>query len=140
MSNLRLLYKSIAFSLNEICSLIISGQVLFQKKIFLISCFFIVTFCMLLFGILMYIIDNSEPESNTRNILGNFYSNLIFNLKKKILHILRWILACFYYINYIRLRRYLSSICKLIIIIKLFIIFFFFNLSLKLVLLLVYVL
>jgi hypothetical protein len=28
---------------------------------------------MLFFGILLYIIENSEPESNTRNILGKFF-------------------------------------------------------------------
>ncbi|CAF0866540.1 unnamed protein product [Rotaria sordida] len=56
MLRLRLLYKTIAICLNEICALIIS-----------------VIFCMLLFGTLIYIIDNSEPESNTRNILDGFW-------------------------------------------------------------------
>jgi len=79
MSNLRLLYKSIVICLNEICSLIISGtNFILKRKI--TFCFVIVTFCMLLFGILIYIIDNSESESNIRNILGNFYSNFIFNI------------------------------------------------------------
>ncbi|CAF0803233.1 unnamed protein product [Rotaria sp. Silwood1] len=54
--HLRLLYKAVAISLNEVCALIIS-----------------VIFCMLLFGALIYIIDNSEPESNTRNILDGFW-------------------------------------------------------------------
>ncbi|CAF1427071.1 unnamed protein product [Adineta steineri] len=56
MSYLRLLYKAIAMCLNELCTLIIS-----------------VIFCMLLFGTLIYIIDNSQSESNTRNLLDGFW-------------------------------------------------------------------
>ncbi|CAF4267120.1 unnamed protein product [Rotaria socialis] len=56
MLNLRLLYKAIAMCLNEVCALIIS-----------------VIFFMVLFGTLIYILDNSEPESNTRNILDGFW-------------------------------------------------------------------
>jgi hypothetical protein len=37
---------------------------------------------MLLFGVLIYIIDNSESESNIRNILGKFYLNLILKNSK----------------------------------------------------------
>jgi hypothetical protein len=74
MLYLRLLYQAMAMCLNEICSLIISGKIdsTTTKKMRIVH--FVVTFCMLFFGILLYIIDNSEPESNTRNILGNFYS------------------------------------------------------------------
>lgn len=72
MSNIRLLYKSMALSLNEISSLIISGKLNKNKRLYRLF-FSIVTFCMLFFGILIYIIDNSEPESNTRNILGNIF-------------------------------------------------------------------
>ena len=30
------------------------------------------TFCVLLFGTAMYVLDNAEPESNTRNLLGQY--------------------------------------------------------------------
>ena len=76
MPRLRLLYKAMALCVEEVCTLIISGKGSLQAgnnvennnedDFFLI----LVTFSMLLFGTLIYIMDNSEPQSNIRNILG----------------------------------------------------------------------
>ena len=50
----------------------------------IVDLFILVTFCMIFFGTLMYILDSAEPKSNIRNILGlrreSFVSSLNFLL------------------------------------------------------------
>lgn len=48
-----------------------------------------VIFCMFLFGILIHTIDNSEPESNIRNILGMIKFMFYWSTKTKN----RWLLS-----------------------------------------------
>lgn len=69
MSHVRLLYQSLVLCLNELCSLIVCGRNSFNEELWRIF-FFLVTFCILFFGLLLYILDNAQSDSNTRNILG----------------------------------------------------------------------
>ena len=69
-----------------------------------------VTFCVLLFGTAMYVLDNSEPESNTRNLLGQYSHD--FTHRRDSLALPRWLLACLHHLDNARLRRYLSPLGK----------------------------